>query len=89
MTDGSGHQCHQLVEAHRQLRDRDDAVVFMQEEIEKRDQQIAMLRSEVDRLTEAFEGLCATRAVRLARWFWTLKARARELPHRRPPAARQ
>ena len=53
------------------------------------DEQIALLHTEVDLVTDVFEGLCATRAVRLAQWFWSLKARTQELAHRRPPAPRR
>ena len=105
----SDHHRRELVEAHRQLRDRDEAFVSMQAEvvsmqaevvsmqaeivsvqaeIESRDEQIASLRTEVDRVTKAFEDLCATRAVKAAQWFWSLKTRALTIAHRGPPDAR-
>ena len=91
----SDHRRRELVEAHRQLRDRDEAFVSMQAEIvsvqaeiESRDEQITSLRTEVDRVTKAFEDLCATRAVKAAQWFWTLKTRALAIAHRGPPDAR-
>jgi len=98
----SDHRRRELVEAHRQLRDRDEAFVSMQAEIvsvqaeivsvqaeiESRDEQIASLRTEVDRVTKAFEDLCATRAVKAAQLFWSLKTRALAIAHRGPPDAR-
>lgn len=67
-----------LLDVHRQLRERDDAVVFLQEEIDKRDAQIDALRQEVARGAEVWQQLEELRATRAVRWgtaFWALKVR--------------
>ena len=67
-----------LRDTHRQLRERDDAVVFLQEEILKRDEQIEALRAETERGRAAWrelQELQATRAVRWAQRFRGIRAR--------------